>query len=92
MALIVNIIDGEIKTLFENTYLTSVKLADKFPFGEVYVRMAEPANDGTCWVLQWRVLCRGSRIDDKRWFYDALMPIAVKDLPECVQLVHLCTE
>jgi hypothetical protein len=86
MALIVNVINGNVRMLLESPHMTSMDIAAKFPIGEVYARFLEPQG------LQWRVLQRGSRIDDVRSFYDAIIPMAVEDLPECVQLVHLCTE
>lgn len=85
MALIVNVINSNIRMLMESPDTTSSNLASKFPIGEVYVRFQEPRG------LQWRILQRGTRIDDVRSYYDAIIPIKVEDLPEVVQVVHACT-
>lgn len=85
MALIVHVVDNEIKLILEEKDTTATTLASRFPFGDVYVRFNEPQG------LQWRELQRGTRIDDKRSFYDMIFPINVDQLPEVVQIVHACT-
>lgn len=90
MALIVHVINGNIRMLIEVPNTESSVLAGKFPIGDVYVRMLEPR--GAMYVQQWRVLVRGTRAGDKHSFYDAILPITVEQLPECVQVVHMCTE
>lgn len=85
MALVINVINGNIRMLVQMGNTLSSHLANKFPIGDVYVRMLEPQG------IQWRVLQRGTRMDDKRTFFDALLPINVDQLPDVVQVVHACT-
>lgn len=86
MVLIVNVINGNIRMLLESNDTTSSNLASKFPIGEVYARFQEPQG------LQWRVLQRGSRQGERVTFFDQILPVKVEQLPECVRVVHLCTE
>lgn len=85
MALIVHLVNGEIKAVIDHGYITSAEVARKFPFGDVYLRCEEPQG------LQWRVLQRGHRQDDKVSYFDMILPISVDQLPEKVQVVHMCT-
>jgi hypothetical protein len=85
MALIVHVVEGEIRLLKEHWATTSSVLASEFPFGDLYVRFLEPQG------LQWRVLQRGTRQSDVMSYFDALLPINVEQLPEIVQVVHACT-
>lgn len=85
MALLVHVVKDEIVAVIDHPSITSAELASKFPFGEVYLRCKEPQG------LQWRVLQRGSRKDDKISYFDAILPISVDQLPEKVQVVHMCT-
>ena len=85
MALIVHVVEGEIRLIVEDTNTTSIDLACKFPFGDVYTRYMEPQG------LQWRILQRGTRESDLRSYFDMLLPISIEQLPEIVQVVHACT-
>lgn len=85
MALLVHVVDGNICLIREDYQTTSVVLACKFPFGDLYVRFLEPQG------LQWRILQRGGRDDGVISYFDALLPIRVDQLPEVVQVVHTCT-
>ena len=85
MALIVHVVEGEICLIKEHWETTSSVLAGRFPFGDLYVRFREPQG------LQWRILQRGTRKDERVSYFDALLPINVDQLPEIIQVVHTCT-
>lgn len=86
MALVVNVIDGEPRQVVEVFYKNNEVVANRFPFGDVYVRNKEAQG------VQWRLLVRGSRADDITNYFSTLMPVNVENLPPCVKLVHACTE
>jgi hypothetical protein len=85
MALIVHVVEGEIRLIGERNDTTSAHLARLFPSGDVYVRFYEPQG------MQWRILQRGTRTGEMKSYYDALLPLNVEQLPEIVQVVHACT-
>lgn len=86
MDLIVNVIDGEIRMVSQDPGGTAMIIGSRYPFGDVYVRFTESQG------IQWRVLQRGTRDNDKFSCFNQLLPIRVDQLPECVQVVHMCTE
>jgi hypothetical protein len=86
MALTVNVINDNIRMILEAEDSTAMHLGSRFPMGEVYVRFVEPQG------VQWRMLQRGTRDNSRISYFNQLLPISVDSLPECVQVVHLCTE
>jgi hypothetical protein len=85
MALIVHVVDGEIRLIIEDIDTTSSVLTRKFPTGDLYVRFQEPQG------MQWRVLQHEAQVSDVFSYYAALLPISIEQLPEIVQVVHTCT-
>lgn len=85
MDLIVNVIDGEIKLVSQDAVGNAMNIGSKYPFGDVYVRFVESQG------VQWRILQRGTRDNDKFSYFNMLLPIKVDQLPEIVQVVHTCT-
>lgn len=86
MTFLVHVINGEIVKIDEDSQGNSEVVARDYPTGDVYIRQEEYG------FLQWRVLVRGKRISEYVSHYPTVMPIEVHQLPECVQVVHLCTE
>ena len=85
MTLIVNVVNDAAAAIRETVGYNPSVLNYSFPHGEVYIRALEMRGH------QWRVLQRGSRKGDHRSYTHACLPIEVHQLPECVQVVHLCT-
>lgn len=86
MTLIVNVVNDVVGAIREQVGYAPSVLNCMFPFGDVYLRALEFKGQ------QWRVLQRGSREGDMHNYVDTCLPIEVHQLPECVQVVHLCTE
>lgn len=86
MALAVNVLKDNVIAVVEFPYMHAEGLTQSFPEGDVYVRFSYS------WGKQWRVLQRASRPDAGNGYLAVILPIEVHQLPECVQVVHLCTE
>ena len=89
MAIVVNVINGEVSDIAEETYPHVTRVHNMYPEGEVFVGLFRNIPPMT-----WRVLQRPSPGTSVKagGFFGAMLPIEVHQLPECVQVVHLCTE
>ena len=86
MSLLVHVIEDSVVEVATGSFGISDELAELYPTGQLYLRNTEYGKP------QWRVLVRGKKVSEYVSHYPTVMPIEVHQLPECVQVVHLCAE